>query len=104
MANWKCKLNIAEAWRAHEKEEIALTDLAHAIAKEIQSSDARYFITPLGLAELFESFNEDEWDDDWTAEEEFSSLMAQLYDWGNTVLDATWSASRMCWIDTTRVD
>lgn len=102
MANWKHILRIGDIFADYHEDKIALTDLARGIASRIGKLPCyNRDLTLMDIAEQFECFDEDEWT---SPEDEFNTLMEQLYDWGDTILNATWPTDRMCWIETTHVE
>lgn len=97
MANWKYKINLKEEWKAAQAGEMTIQQLAQRVRHLLGRLPVAK--TDATLAALIEDF-QGIVDDPYTDADDFDEVWAQLYDWGDTVLEATWPTTKLCWIGT----
>ena len=93
MANWKYSINIRDAWRKAQDDEITNKELADEIVKallKLHCHDEEL----LGIIDEFNDLDEESDNDD------FNPIMEALYDWGDTEIPpySQWLPNKMCWI------
>ena len=96
MAQWVRRLNIKDAWKQAQEDEITSIDLAKVIVEKLKRFNLEDDWELQDIITEFESFIEDNEDDDsW-----FNSIFNSLYDWADTPLDNEWNGKKNCWIET----
>lgn len=118
MADWQFKLDLKDAWKKAQDDEINTIELSKVIVERIKaliveirgrsnSNDvvekilAKSFPRMADVLEeevliLFEEIVDTENDD----VEAFDGAMSDLYDWADTRLDSHWNGRKMCWVST----
>ena len=98
MADWQNKLNIRRIWEQATAREITPQQLCEGVAKAIKAH--RRFAEDESMQHVHEAFvamaenPEATWNDT-------DAVMQELYDWGDTVVDANvWPHKKKCWIAT----
>ena len=94
MSIWKNRLDLKDLWEKRDKQEITLQKMGKEIAKRIRLLRCykREEDTLEDIALNFEYMEEDV--------NEFDSILAELYDWGDISLDGKFGGKKMCWIAT----
>lgn len=98
MSDWQHKLNIKAIWEQASARTITPQQMSEGIAKAIKKLSC--FARDEELQQVHEAFV------DWatnpaTTWEDTDSAMAELYDWGDTVVDeSVWPHKKKCWIVT----
>ena len=96
MANWQRELNISNAFRQAQDDEITHEELAAEIAKKLLALRPFNIQTiDLEREDIADDFAHFEGDVD-----EFYHLMDRLYNWADTALDDKWNGRKVCWVRT----
>jgi phosphodiesterase/alkaline phosphatase D-like protein len=95
VSKWTNKLDLKDLWKQREEEKIDIETLGKEVAKRIRLLPCyeKEIDTLEEIVERFESISDND-------VEEFDSILADLYDWGDTPLDNNWNGRKMCWIGT----
>jgi hypothetical protein len=107
MANWQYILDINDAWEKAEEDKITSIDLAKVVVERLIElrpkiyhrfgSDSSYVEQLDSIIINFESFIDDNEDDDSL----FNEVFDELYDWADTnVTPGQWPPNKLCWIRT----
>lgn len=118
MADWQFRLDLKDAWKKAENDEINTVELSKIIVERIKalvveirerskSKDAveRFLARDFprmatnlekDVLVFFEEIVDAENDDT----ELFDYAMSELYDWADTSLDDKWGGRKMCWVST----
>lgn len=99
MAKWQRHLRMQPEWGQAQEDELTIQELAGVVAKRLRA------LRPFAEEHIEEKRDELAEEFEWIAKspdadrEDFDSWMEELYDWGDTRLDADWNGKKVCWID-----
>jgi len=96
MTHWRHTLNISEAWQRAKDDELSIQELANIISSRLSGIKFNDDDLSAERNDLCEAFDDLAADDDAT-EDEFNSLMSELYDFGDMRLK---DGSKVMWIRT----
>lgn len=100
MAKWQSTLDVVEAWKAAQNDEISIQELASIVHKKLLDLPALGVNEDQGRLELAESF-EDLSADPKATSNEFDYLWSYLYDWADQIIGpktGPWNQKRACWV------
>lgn len=95
MSNWKYKIDLKDVWAKLSDDEIEIPEGGKQIAEILRKHKAyREYETELeAIAEQFEDVEE---------QDDFNSILQELYDWGDTTIPPlnAWPPNKIAWIAT----
>jgi hypothetical protein len=100
MANWKYKIELKADSDRCDDGEITIAQLSGIVAEKLKAlpcynSPGNIGTTLLEIVERFADLSEDE----NAEQDEFNSILQELYDWGDTEIGpVAWPKHRLCWI------
>ena len=101
MAQWQRKLLLNPEWDQAQDDLISTQELAKSVATKLRA--LRPFKAGLDdinderdeIADNFENLAEDK----TATQQDFNSIMEDLFNWGDQRLDGEWNGKKVCWID-----